>query len=59
MNKRKIKEYVGLIFDFGSEAEMKCVNNQAYREYRRLIIEQYAEKLTIALSSQSRNTEAG
>jgi hypothetical protein len=56
MNKRQIKEYVALIFDFGSEAEKKCINNQAFRTYRKLIVEQYADKLSM-LSSQERDTQ--
>lgn len=45
MTKKKIKEYVRVIFDFGSEAERKCINEQAYREYRKLIVERFTEKL--------------
>ena len=53
MNKCEAKELIGMIFDFGSEAEKTCTNTQAFRQYRRLIIERYAEKL-VAVSPEER-----
>jgi hypothetical protein len=58
MSKREMKRLVGLIFDFGSEAEQKCINNQAFREYRKVIVEQYTEVALALTPADGKTTDA-